>query len=67
MYQLIFIYSSLNLLIVVMMLEAVLLTIRKLLTRFSTMVFKWLQNGISGNLRMVLQDYLDEGRESVVL
>ena len=50
-----------------MMLEAVLLTIRKLLTRFSTMVFKWLQNGISGNLRMVLQDYLDEGRESVVL
>ena len=50
-----------------MMLEAVLLTIRKLLTRFSTMVFKWLQNGISGNLRMVLQDYLDGRRESVVL
>ena len=58
-----------NLLIVVMMLKVVFLTIRRLFGKFQVngVVLKLKKNGMSGSLRMVLQDYLDERKEKVVL
>ena len=49
--------------------KGVFLTIGKLLTRLSTMMSSlyWKQNGTSDNLRMILQDYLDEQKKRVVL
>ena len=59
-----------NLLIVVMMLKVVFLTIRKLLASFRSMgsCLNWKKkHGMSGSLRILLQDYLDERKEKVVL
>ena len=52
-----------------MMLKVVFLTIRRLFGKFQVngVVLKLKKNGMSGSLRMVLQDYLDERKEKVVL